>query len=105
MLISILIANDPFKFQKDSVWYGSNSYVVNGKKIKFSVSKANKMDLNELSEIKRRYDENADLITYEYFDEFKDRFIKANADRYNEITEEATREVQKYRERYSLDDM
>lgn len=105
MLISILIANDPFKYQKESVWYGSNSYIVNGEKIKFSVSKVNKKSTEELIEIRRKYEENADQITYEYFDGFKECFIRANIDRYNEITEEATREIQKYRNRYALEDM
>lgn len=30
-----------------------------------------------------------------FFDEFKERFVDANAVRFHEITEEATREVQK----------
>ena len=33
ILISTLISGDPFKYQKDSVWYGSNVYIINGKKI------------------------------------------------------------------------
>ena len=105
MLISILISGDPLRFQKDSVWYGGNSYIVNGDKIKFSVTKANKMPEDQLAEIKKQYDNNVSRITYEFFDEYIQRFVKANADRFNEITEEATREVQKYKERYKLEDM
>lgn len=105
MLLSILEANDPFKYQKDSVWFGSNAYIINGKRLKFSVGKANKKTIEEIKEIKELFESSQEGLTYEFFNEFKDRFVKANADRFNEITEEATREVQKYIDRYSIDDM
>ncbi len=105
MLISLILEDDPFKYQKESVWYGSNSYIVNGKKIKFSIAKANKMPIEEIAEIKKKYDSFSAAITYQFFDAYKDRFLKSNVDRFNEITEEATREVQKYRLRYELEDM
>ena len=105
MLISILESGDPFKYQKESVWYGSNAYIVNGKKLKISVAKANKKPIEEIKQIKDLYEESLDKLTYEYFDEYKERFIKANEDRFNEITEEATREVQKYIDRYPIEDM
>ena len=105
MLISLILSDDAFKYQKESMWYGTNSYIVNGKKIKFSVSKINKKSIEEIAEIKRKYDVYSEKLTYEYFNVFKDRFVKANTDRFNEITEEATREVQKYKDRYVLEDM
>lgn len=104
-LISILSSGDPFKYQKDSVWFGSNSYIVNGSKIKISITKANKMSLDEIFKIKELYESKLDHYTYDYFDDYKERFIKANIDRYNEITDEATREIQKYKDRYDLEDM
>lgn len=105
MLISLILSDDAFKYQKESMWYGTNSYIVNGKNIKFSVSKINKKSIEEIAEIKRKYDVYSEKLTYEYFNVFKDRFVKANADRFNEIAEEATREVQKYKDRYVLEDM
>lgn len=105
MLVSLLINDEPFKYQKESVWYGSNAYIVNGKKIKLSVSKINKLPIDELKTVKEKYDENEGQISYKYFDKYKEIFIEANKDRYNEITEEAIREVQKYKERYALEDM
>lgn len=105
MLISIILSGDPFKYQKDSVWFASGAYIVNEKKVKLSISKINKLPIDEIRKIKVVYDANADKITYQYFDEYKDRFVKANADRFNEITEEATRAVQAYKDRYSLEDM
>ena len=55
MLISLILSDDAFKYQKESMWYGTNSYIVNGKKIKFSVSKINKKSIEEIAEIKRKY--------------------------------------------------
>ncbi len=105
MLVSIILYNDPFRLQKESVWYGSNSYIVNGKKLKLSISKINKKSTEEIFSIKKKYDENVGYLTYQYFDEYKELFIRANTDRFNEITEEATREVQKYINRYPVEDM
>jgi len=104
-LLSIIESGDPFKYQRDSVWYASNAYIINGKKIKISVSQLNKKSLSELKEIRDKYYSIADKITYEYFDEYKNRFVEANKARFNEITEEATRAVQAYKERYELEDM
>ncbi|MFT4142829.1 MAG: phosphoadenosine phosphosulfate reductase family protein [Mobilitalea sp.] len=105
LLISLILDGDPFKYQKDSVWYGSNVYIINGEKVKLSVSKANKQSLDEITAIKQEFDKHTDEIDYTYFDVYKKYFIEANTDRFNEITEEATREVQKYKDRYSLEDM
>jgi phosphoadenosine phosphosulfate reductase len=105
LLISILLADNPFEYQKDSVWYGSNSYIVNGKKVKLSVSKINKKSIDEIKEIKDKYDRYATEIDYQYFNEYKDRFVKANKDRFNFITEEAVTYIQQYMGKYDIDDM
>lgn len=105
MLISLILEDDAFKYQKDSVWYGSNSYIINGKKVKLSVSKLNKKPIVEIAEIKSKYDANIEKLTYEFFDGYKEKFISANVDRFNEISEEATRAVQRYKARYFIDDM
>lgn len=57
-LVSILLKDDPFALQKDSVWYGSNAYIVNGKKVKISVSKINKWHIDEIKAIKLRKNTN-----------------------------------------------
>lgn len=105
MLVSILVSQDPFKFQKDSVWYGSNSYIVNGVKIKLSISNANNKSIAEIFQIKQLFEINKNKITYKFFDSYKNIFIELNKGRFDEITEEATREIQKYKDRYPLDDM
>ena len=105
ILISTLISGDPFKYQKDSVWYGSNVYIINGKKVKFSVSKENSKPIEEIKIVKDIYDEAVQRLSYEYFDEYIKKFIAANADRYNYITEEAISFIQKYTDKYSIEDM
>lgn len=105
MLVSILLTNDPFRYQKCSMWFGSNAYIVDGKKVKFSVAKYNSLSIDKIHDIRRRFNESADSISYEYFDEYVKRFVAANEDRYNYITEEAVSFVQQYLEKYDIEDM
>ena len=84
---------------------GSNSYIVNGKKVKLSVSQTNKKPIEEIVEIKQKYDESLPQLTYEYFNDYKERFIVANADRFNTITADAKRDIQEYLGRYAIEDM
>lgn len=105
MLISIIVANNPFKYQKNSVWFGSGAYIVDGKKVRVSISKVNSLPLEEIVKIKDEYDKNENEISYENFNEYVCRFVKANEDRYNYITDEAITFVQSYVDKYSIEDM
>ena len=105
MLFSIIDKNDPYAYQSKSVWYGSNAYIVDGKKVRLSITKLNRLPIDKIREIKQKYDINKDKITYAFFDRFVDKFVEANANRYNAITEEAISFVQKYTNRYSIEDM
>lgn len=105
VLISLLLHDEPFYYQKDSVWFGGGAYIVNGTKVRLSVTQINKKSLEEINTLKSLYDQSAENITYAYFDAYIEKFVRANADRYNFITEEAVRFVQQYREKYSIEDM
>lgn len=105
VLISLLLEDDPTRYQKSSVWFGSGAYIVDGKKVKLSVAKVNKLPIEEIKKIKEKYEEFKCSIDYKCFDEYIEKFIKANSDRYNFITEEAVRFVQKYRDKYEIEDM
>lgn len=105
MLISLIWADDAFKYEKSSVWYGSNSYIIDGKKKKLSVTEINKWPIDRIKKLKDKYDAHANQIDYKFFDEYKTRFIAANADRYNYITEEAVHYVQQYKDKYNIEDM
>lgn len=105
VLISLLLENDPKKYQENSVWFGSGAYIINGKKVRLSVSKINKLPIENIKELKEKYEAFADRISYEFFNEHVKRFIAANVDRYNYITEEAVHFVQQYRNKYAIEDM
>lgn len=105
MLISIILKDAPFKYQKSSVWYGGGAYIIDGKKVKFSITQMNKLPLENIKIFKEKYEQNKGGIDYSFFNAIIDRFVSANADRYNFITEEAIHFVQQYRDRYSIEDM
>lgn len=105
ILLELIFEKEPLYYQTKSIWYGSNVYIISGKKVKLSVGKLNKWSLEKIKAIKEQYEKNIEKINYEYFNKIIERFVKANTDRYNYITEEAVRYVQGYRERYAIEDM
>ena len=104
-LVSIILEGDPDRYQASSVWYGSGMYIVDGKKVKLPITKINKLPVEEIKQIKEKYDLFAEKIDYTFFDEFAEKFVQANADRYNYITEEAVHFVQQYKNKYAVEDM
>ena len=104
-LISLLLKNNPERYQKSSIWFGSGVYIIDGKKVKLSITKINRYPIEKIKEIKEKYDAFKGNIDYSFFDVYKKRFIEANRDRYNYITEEAVQFVQQYSDKYELEDM
>ena len=105
VLVSIILGDDPQKFQKDSIWFGSGFYIINGRKVRLPITKINRLPIDEIKEIKEKYETFAKRLDYSFFDEYIKRFIAANVDRYNFITEEAVHFVQQYRDKYEINDM
>ena len=105
VLISLLMEDDPNMHLKDSVWFGSGMYIINGKRVRLSISKINKLSIEEIKMLKEKYDAFVEKIDYTFFNEYVKKYIAANADRYNYITEEAVHYVQKYRDKYAIEDM
>lgn len=105
LLLSLILDKDPDYFYTKSIWCGTNSYIVNGQKVKISLSQINKWPIEKIQEIKSMYETLVTNISYDYFDEIKNKFVQANADRYNYITEEAISYVQGYKGRYDIEDM
>ena len=105
ILVSILLKNKPFYYLKDSVWYGSGFYIINGQRVKLSVSRINNFSFDKINEIKKSYEDAAKKISYKFFETYKLKFIRANADRYNYITQEAVMFIQKYLDEYTVEDM
>lgn len=105
LLALILGKEDPFYFNDKSVWFGGNTYIVDGRKVRVSITKINKWDISKIKEIKDRFYELLPQIDYSPFNNNIMLFSAANQDRFNYITEEATRYIQCIAAKYSLDDM
>ena len=104
-LVSIILEDDPVRYQAASIWYGSGVYNVERKKVRLPITKINKLPNEEIKRIKEKYDLFAEKIDYIFFDRVVEKFIQANADRYNYITEEAVHFVQQYKNKYTVEDM
>ncbi len=104
-LIGIILKDRFDYYINKSIWYGGNAYIVDGEKVKVSPTALNKMPIDSIRSIKEKYDEISGNIEYEYCNEYIDRFIAANVNRYNFITEEATSYIQGYLNRYEIEDM
>lgn len=102
LLIEIVLGK-PFAFQTDSVWNGTgNRYYVNGKKIPFSIGNLKKIDSDS---VRNKYQELKGENTYQYFEEYKKRFIKANAQRYEKMVEEANSFIRSSTKKFQEMDM
>lgn len=102
LLIEIVLGK-PFAFQKDSVWNGTgNRYYVNGKKIPFSIGDLKKVDSDS---VRSKYQELKEKNTYQYFEEYKQRFIRANGARYEKMVEEANSFIRSSAEKFQEMDM
>ena len=83
LLLEIMTDKEPGYYEKMSVWNCSgNRYIADGHKVDFAVK-----DLKDKNseEIRIKYESEVSNIDYRYFNEFKDRFIKANRSRYEFI--------------------
>lgn len=105
LLLAIVTDRIPDYFQTKSIWYGSNSYIVDGEKIKLSVSQINNLPLDRIKEIKNEYEHELASINYDYHQSVIGKFVAANANRYNFITEEAVSYIQQYKNQFPIEDM
>ncbi len=102
-LLLEIILGEPFSFLKDSVWNGSgNNYYVNGKKIKFSVKELKNMDVEM---VRQKYEAYKNENTYEYFNQYVNRFVECNKNRYDKLVEEAKSYIRKVSEGFGATDM
>lgn len=106
LLLGVLLDKEELDyFVNRSVWYGGNAYIVNGEKVKLSVSKINKWSLDIVKDVKARYDEMLKTIDESEFNKQISSFITANRERYNYIVEEAVTYIQSYSDKYPIEDM
>ena len=64
-LLLALIQNkeNPHCYDTASVWYGGGAYIIDGKKVKISITEINKWPLEKIKSIKEAYDGLIDNIT------------------------------------------
>lgn len=103
LLIEILLDKIPGTYEKDSVWNCSgNKYLINGKRIKFSVKELKNKDVDD---IRSKYEEASKNISYEYFEQYADKFVQANRSRYEFIVREAVDYIKNSTKDYTAKDM
>lgn len=106
LLIGIILdERNPLALQESSVWNGSGSYIIDGKKISISATKLNSLPLEEIIKIKRQYDLYVDQIDMNFFDKVKRKFVEINKIRYDEINDEGIRYIRSFLDKYSIDEM
>lgn len=103
LLLEILLDKIPGTYEKDSVWNCSgNKYLINGKRIKFSVKELKNKDVDD---IRSKYEEASKNISYEYFEQYADKFVQANRSRYEFIVREAVDYIKNSTKDYTTKDM
>lgn len=101
------LRNKPFEFAGCSVWnITGNKYIVNGKKIKFSVKDSINNDYRMIKErINRNKEKNKVYEDNFWKQEYITKFIEANKIRLNYITTEAINYINEQAKGYSDDSM
>ncbi len=106
LLVSLLFNyDDPFELDDKSVWSLNGNYYIDGIKKNLSMRSVNSLPLNEVQELKKRYDELIDKVDRTYFEQNIKKFIEVNQERYYGITDEAISYIQSFQEKYTEDDM
>lgn len=86
-LLLEIILGQPLKYKDSSVWSsGSGLYIVDGKRVRFSVEKTKQLDIDSIRTQLQTY---AGQNTYEAFDVIIERFISANKRRFDFLIAEA----------------
>lgn len=79
LLVALILGvEDVYKYINTSMWYTNTMYIVDGKKLKFSVSEINRWDFDRIKNIKEQYEKLVENINYLYFEENIKKFIFAN---------------------------
>ena len=102
-LLLEIIMGCPLKYKNSSVWNAAgNYYYADGKKLKFTASQTRDLDADD---IRRQLDEYSAQNSYDAFNEYIDRFLRANKGRYDYLVSEATHFVRQMAESYDTTEM
>ena len=97
LLIELLLKKEPYTNLKDSIWALNNRYYVNGKPIVISNQVYQDANIEELILLLKKYSKDN---SYEYFNRYIDKFIKANKNRLYYLKEEAYSFIHKSSENF-----
>ena len=98
-LLLEIILGQPLKYKDSSVWSsGSGLYIVDGKRVRFSVEKTKQLDIDSIRTQLQTY---AGQNTYEAFDVIIERFISANKRRFDFLIAEALHFIRDVADHYS----
>ena len=97
LLIELLLKKEPYTYLKDSIWALNNRYYVNGKPIVISNQVYQDANIEELILLLQKYSKDN---SYEYFNRYIDKFIKANKNRLYYLKEEAYSFIHKSSENF-----
>ena len=86
LLLELLLGKEPNTLAESSVWAANSRYYIDGKSVSISSKTFQTANTEKLSE---GIEKHKNLVSYDFFDKYKERFIKANQDRLNELKEEA----------------
>lgn len=86
LLIEILTAK-PLEYINKTVWAADNRYYIDGESKMIPISAYKKRSAEHITELLKKYKEQN---SYDFFNQFIDKFIKANAERLHYIFGEAT---------------
>lgn len=102
LLLELLLKVKPMTYIKSSVWKAPAGYVIDGKIKRLSESIYANADIQNVTEKLKKYELENDS---KYFEQYILRFIRANGERYNEISNEAIDYIESVARQYSLKQM
>ena len=85
-LLLEIIEGTPLAYIKSSVWASGSKYYIDGRHVNLSIERIKKLDINRIISDLTKYKDNN---SYEFFNEFIDKFITCNTERLAVIKEEA----------------
>lgn len=97
LLIELLLKKEPHIYLKESIWASNNRYYIQGKPIVISNQIYQEANIEELILLLKKYSKDN---SYEYFNRYIDKFIKANKNRLYYLKEEAYSFIHKSSENF-----
>ena len=86
LLVELLLGEKKGAYSNKSVWSANSRYYIDGKSVSIPSSVFQTADTDSISKV---IQQNKDSVSYESFDEYINRFVRANIDRLNELKDEA----------------